>query len=475
VSAERSLPAKIMVYAVAAILALAVGAGVGTTNGLMIQGDREAQARTQDFDYIVPIRPWHLSNAELAKAMDGAKTAGVNTIALEVTWAHVDLGDSTGKPRTYDWYQIDRVLNAAESRDLKVTFVITQTPDWVHPHLERTISEPWKRIWYPPRGSNELKHWSNFIRDLVSHCKGRVSQYQIWNEPNDSFFWRPDPRPAEYVALARTAYLSAKGVDPQATIVLAGLSRNDLGYLAQYYHVLRSSYPNAAEHDYFFDVLGVHPYSDDRSPDAYHQDAIYQGEYGEVDGNFLGFRRMKALMNNNADSGKNLLLSEYGFSTEDTWMKAVRDSRRALYLKRAYELARSFPYVQGLSWYAYHPTRGDPMEWAIVDGNFNPTLTYRALRQVTGFESSSARVAISIPEDVSGTVSITPELHDLKLSDISYWELYVDGALVGQQRTIPISWDTSRTKDGSHRVMVAAYTKEGSVWHSNIAGTSVGS
>src|SRR5215210_1927680 len=38
----------------------------------------------------------------------------------------------------------------------------------------------------------------------------------------------------------------------------------------------------------------------------------------------------------------------------------------------------------------------------------------------------------------------------------------MDGALVGQQRTTPISWDTSRTKDGSQRVMVAAYTKEGS-------------
>ncbi len=156
-------------------------------------------------------------------------------------------------------------------------------------------------------------------------------------------------------------------------------------------------------------------------------------------------------------------------------MKAIPDSRRALYLKRAYELARSFPYVQGLSWYAYHPTIGDPMEWAMVDENFDPTLTYRALRQVAGTESSSARVAISIPKDVSGVVSITPELTGFKHSDISRWELYVDGTLVGQQSTVPISWDTSRTQDGTRRVMVAAYTKEGSVWHSNIAGTSVGS
>ena len=438
--------------------------GIGT-----LVGAQEAQ----DFDYIVRIRPWHLSDAELAKAMDGAKAAGVNTIDLEVTWAYVDLGDSTGEPRTYDWHQVDRVLNAAESRDMRVTFLITQTPDWVHPSLEQKISAPWERICYPPRGSTQLKHWSNFIRDLVGRYKGRVEQYQIWNEPNHPFFWRPAPKPAEYAALLRKAYLSAKRVYPRATIVSAGLSRNDLGYLNRYYRVVRSSYPNAADHDYYFDVLGVHPYSDNRSPDVYRQDAIYQGTFGEVDGNFLGFRRMKALMNDKGDSGKNLLISEYGFSTEDTWMKAVPDSRRALYLKRTYELARSFPYVQGLSWYAYHPSIGDPAEWTMVDENLDPTLTYRALKQVTGTESSRARVAISIPEDVSGTVSITPELSNLKRSDISRWELYVDGALVGQQSIVPISWDTSRTKDGTRRVMVAAYTTEGSVWHSNIARVSV--
>jgi hypothetical protein len=144
---------------------------------------------TQDFDYIVRIRPWHLSDAELTKAMDKAKAAGVNTIDPEVAWAYVDSGDSTGDPRTYDWwYQVDRVLNAAESRDMRATFLITQTPDWVHPSLEQTISARWKRICYPPRGPTELKHWSNFIRDLVGRYKGRVNHYQIWNEPNLSFF-----------------------------------------------------------------------------------------------------------------------------------------------------------------------------------------------------------------------------------------------------------------------------------------------
>lgn len=440
--------------------------GLGTFAGV-----KDAQAR--DFDYIVRIRPWHLSDAELAKAMDGAKAAGVNTIDLEVTWAYVDLGDSTGKRRTYDWYQVDRVLNAAESRDMKVTFVITQTPDWVHPNLEQKISEPWKRICYPPRGSTQLRHWSNFIRDLVGRYKGRVNQYQIWNEPNHSFFWRPNPNPTEYAALLREAYLSAKSVNPQAAIVYAGLSTNDLGYLGRYYRVARSNYPNAAYHDYFFDVLGVHPYSGDRSPDVYRRDATYQGTFGEVDANFLGFRRMRVLMNNQGDSGKNLLLSEYGFSTKDTWMQAVPDSRRALYLKRAYELARSFPYVQGLSWYAYHPTIGDPAEWSMVDENLDPNLTYRALRQITGTEPSSAAVTISIPTDVSGTVSITPKLSGLNGSDVSHWELYVDGALVGKQSTTPISWDTSHTEGGTRRVMVAAYTKEGSVWRSNIARPSV--
>ena len=422
-----------------------------------------------DFEYSTRIRPDVLDDAELAKALDTAKAAGVTTLDYELGWEETDLGDSGGEKRTYDWSELDRLLEGAEARDMQISLLLTQTPDWVHPDLTQTESRGYVRELTAPKGDAELQHWSNFVHDVVERYKGKVTHYEIWNEPNLSFFWRPEPDPAEYAALLRAAYLSAKETDPEATIVFGGLSTNDLGYLNEYYEITKRSYPDAASSAYFFDVLGVHPYSADRSPDRYTKSAIHQGRFGGVDRNFLGFRRMKELMDNQEGSSKDLFLSEYGFSTTQTWMKAVPDFRRALYLKRAYDLARETPYVNGLSWYAYHPNNNDTPEWAMVDENLEPALTYKAYRQTTGAEASGVEIAISHQNTVSGTYTIEPQLTNLSGSDVRRWELYADGSWHVIQSSTPIEWDTGRTWDGRHKVMLAAYTEDGSVWPSNIA------
>jgi hypothetical protein len=455
------------------ILALLV---IGTLTYTLSTSSQVAPTERQDFSYVARIRPWDLSDAELAKVLDTAQSAGVNMIDFEANWALLDQGDRGGSKRTYDWHHADRLISAAEARGMRVTLLLTQTPDWVHSQLQETVGDKNDRVWTAPKGEDELQHWSNFVSDVVGRYGGQVDHLEIWNEPNGNF-WSPVPDVEDYAALLHSAYLSAKQADPNAKIVFGGLAYNDLGYLNEYYRVVKASYPDAAGYNYFFDVLGVHPYSVDRSPDEYTQDAIWEGKYGEVDGNFMGFVRMKDLMEDQGDTGKNLFLSEYGFSTLGG---AVPDSRRALYLKRAYEQARDASYVEGLSWYAFHPNPtdapnpADPPEWAIVDEDFNPSLTFRALKQVTGAEASTAKLTINLPQEVSGTgYTIEPQPTDLHNSDVSRWELYVDGILVGEQSAAPISWDTRGTEVGQHEVMLVAYTDDGSVWHSNIAETKV--
>jgi hypothetical protein len=443
---------------------------VGASGPALRAAPQHSQAQRQDFGYATRIYPSYLNDTELARVLDLASSAGINTIDFEASWARLDQGDSGGRKRTYDWQQADRLVSAAEERGMKVTFLLTGTPDWVHPHLRETVPNRADRIWYPPKGDKELQHWSDFVSDVVGRYGGRVSEFQVWNEPNLIDFWKPAPEVDEYAPLLRAAYLSAKDTNPHAKIVFGGLSKNDLGYLSEYYRVVKASYPDAASDSYFFDVLGVHPYSADYSPDRYTQDAIHQGKYGEVDGNYLGFFRMKELMEDQGDLGKDLFLSEYGFSTTDTWMNAVPDARRALYLKRAYESAREVPYVEGLSWYAFH----HHPEWAIVDENLEPSLTFRAYKQVTGAEASIGKLRISLPEFIYGaTYPIEPQLTNIRGSDVSHWELYIDGTLVEEQSTAPIIWHIQDAEVGAHTVMLAVYTPDGSVWHSNIAQTEV--
>jgi hypothetical protein len=460
---------KLLVLAVAVALAAALLAA-------MTQLDQRYSATR--FEYGLSVNSAELNEAELDRTLDMAKAAGVDTISAGAVWWHLSTGEGT-----YDWGYLDHLVSAAEKRGMKVSLQLHGTPDWVHPSLKRSVSNFEERIWHPPRGSIELDHWSNFVNDVVSRYKGRVVRYEMWNEPNLPEFWKPSPNPSEYTVLLRAGYLSAKSADPDATVVFGGLSRNDVGYLNTYYSEAKR-YSDAASENYFFDVLDVHPYSsipasgsgleEPISPDRETCRAVFKGDYGEIDQTFLGIEKTKSVMDKQeGDTGKNIYLGEYGFSTTDTWMKAVPEYRRALYLKRAYAQAQGLPYLTGMNWFAYVPTSSSGSEWAIVDADLNETMTFRALRQLNGAEQGGASVTLSAPStaSISGTYSISPSTTNL--GPTSNWELYVDGELQGVYGQVPIDWDTTSVPDGTYTVIVAAYTQEGSVWPSNAISLTI--
>ena len=429
------------------------------------------------FEYALPVMAAELNDAELDQTQYKAKAAGVNSVSTGAVWWYLNEGRS---PRSYDWSALDRLVSGAEKRGMKVDFQLSGTPDWVHPNLESTVPKFFDRIWYPPRGTTQVGHWSDFVRDVVSRYKGRVARYEMWNEPNISAFWKPSPKPAEYAALLRAGYLSAKRAYPDASVVFGGLSRNDVGYLKAYYSEVEK-YSNAASKNYFFDVMNVHPYSSINSttpekplsPDRKTSSAVFNGRYGTVNQNFSGIEKIKSTMDRQGDSRKSIFIGEYGFSTSDTWMEAVPDWRRALYLKRAYAQARALPYVEGMSWYSYRPNSANAPEWSIVDANLNESMTYRALKQVTGAEPGGATVTLSTPStgSISGTYPISPDVSNLGAT--SSWELYVDGVPQGLYGRVPIDWDTTKVADDTHTLMLAAYTQEGSVWPSNTISVKV--
>jgi hypothetical protein len=429
----------------------------------------EAQAQeARPFMYTVRVHSEQLDDAELDKALDMARAAGADTIDCEVIWAALDQGDWGGQRRTYDWRYVDRLARGAEARGLQVRFTLTTTPDWVHPDLLKTFPSKEDRKWHPPTGETQLRYFGNFVGDVAERYKGRIHQYEIWNEPNSAYFWRPSPNPTEYAALLRKGYLSIKAVDPDAEVAFGGLALNNPGYLQEYYRAVETGYPDAEKNKYFFDVLGVHPYvypfSASRSPDYYTQDVIgpVDDEHhfiGEVDGNFLGFRSMKSLMDREGDVGKKLFLSEFGYPTMPG---GLTDRRRAFFLKRAFELARKFDYVEGMSWYAYHASVADSPEWTLLNENLKPSLTFRALGQVTGAKTSNVRLGVQVSRIDSGDYSIRPRLTNLSTSDVRRWELYADGTLVKDQTSLPIVWKP----EPGQRLMLVAYTADGSVWHS---------
>jgi hypothetical protein len=88
-----------------------------------------------------------------------------------------------------------------------------------------------------------------------------IEVWQIWNEPNLSSFWGPTVDPLAYGALVEAAAPAIRAVDPDAQILLAGLTgtktngkrMSSARFLTQLYTV-----PGIQD---AFDGIAVHPYN----------------------------------------------------------------------------------------------------------------------------------------------------------------------------------------------------------------------
>ena len=162
-----------------------------------------------------------------------------------------------------DWntlHVLEEWLTEAKEQDRAVVGLLKNTPAWA------TDGDPFSGV---PRGlylpiEDPDNLWANYVRRIVQYYGPRgVHNWIVWNEPEIDagvYGHEFDGTVEEYARLLQVAYLVAKEHDPQAMIHLAGYSYwHDPDYLRQFFKVITAD-PEAAENEYYFDVLTLHIY-----------------------------------------------------------------------------------------------------------------------------------------------------------------------------------------------------------------------
>jgi polysaccharide biosynthesis protein PslG len=189
----------------------------------------------------------------LAPAMNRMVSTGVQSIRVVFNWAAAQPlpNGPIGFTAT------DQVVALAAARHLTVLPVVIYAPTWdsaSHPagdlapplddgpyadYLTALVQR------YGPRGS--------FWTANPQLPKDPIRMWQIWNEPNFTYYWSQTPFASSYVALVQAAHAAVKAADPGAKVVLAGFPDTAWDYLKQIYAV-----PGARS---AFDVVAAHPYT----------------------------------------------------------------------------------------------------------------------------------------------------------------------------------------------------------------------
>jgi hypothetical protein len=183
---------------------------------------------------------------------------------LGVGWERILFYWNEIQPTDSDYWNTLHVLEEwlveAEMHDRRVVGLLKNTPAWA------TDGDPFsgvpRGLYLPPEDPENL--WANYIRLVVQYYAPRgVHNWIIWNEPEiekDVYGHEFAGSVEDYVRLLQVAYLVAKENDPEAVIHLAGYSYwHDPDYLEELFAVLTAE-PQAADHNYYFDVLTLHIY-----------------------------------------------------------------------------------------------------------------------------------------------------------------------------------------------------------------------
>jgi hypothetical protein len=196
--------------------------------------------------------------------IQGMAAARVRTNRFVLKWGWVQPNQGS-----FNWGPADRFIGRLAFRGIRAVPAVWGNPDWVAgsgstPPIGGTVAEQaWRDFLkalvarYGPAGS----YWATGYRQKygAGATPLPIQSWQIWNEPNLTKYFAPEPSPGKYARLLQISHNAIKSRDPKARIVLAGMP--GYGDLTAW-SFLNSLYSVAGIKSYF-DAAALHPYAPD--------------------------------------------------------------------------------------------------------------------------------------------------------------------------------------------------------------------
>ncbi len=239
------------------------------------------------------------------------KATGAEYGREEFNWEKIN-----PKKGSYRWADPDHAISIYKANNIKVLGLIAYSAPWASTNPGAGSDAQF----YKPN----MDEWRNYVGQLVRRYGYYVKDWEIWNEPNYSGFWR-DAGIGEYRELLVAAYDTIKSIDPGAKVITGGLTYADEGWISE----LMDN--GGWEHS---DAIGVHYYAD-TGPD-FNSENNLRRRLVDLENRVLGPR-----------GGKEIWVTEMG------WESAfVGDANQGWLLSRGLAMAKSVGMMQKVFTYS---------------------------------------------------------------------------------------------------------------------------
>lgn len=239
--------------------------------------------------------------------LDLIAAAGFKFIRMDFGWAGIER-----RKGEYSWSAYDELTANLEKRGLRALYIL----DYSNPLYEETVAsrnpitgQDHKDV-ASPQHPESVAAFARWAAAAAQHFRGRHIIWEIWNEPNISF-WKPKPDVQQYNALALATCQAVRRADPEATIVGPASS----GFPWEF---LEGSLKSGVLE--YLDAVSVHPYRNySKSPETAAED----------------YQRLRALLERHAPTPEKkrlpILSGEWGYATH---VKGISLETQAAFLVR---------------------------------------------------------------------------------------------------------------------------------------------
>jgi outer membrane protein assembly factor BamB len=347
-----------------------------------------------------------LFGADQRRVLALAQQAGFGWLRQQIHWRDIET-----RPGGYDWGALDLAVETARGQGVRLLLSVVRSPRWTTASGAGGLPDDPAAI-------------GSFMRALSARYAGRVSAYEIWNEPNlAAENGGRAATPAQYLATLQAAYAAVKQADPCAIVLAAPLAStatddpavaaDDLRFYRALYKLDGGAFLHAA------DAIALHPGGGDHPTDAHWpDDTPAQSRFY-----FRHIEEIRALMEQAGDR-RQAWITEVGWAVQRVpgGPPLVSAEQQADNLVGALRFTRAaYPWVAAifvwnLNFAVLGPAGDEKSAFGILNADWSPRPAYLALQafleaQATIERKSIPRFSDGAPYQQSWQIAAAGKIH----------------------------------------------------------------
>ncbi len=179
------------------------------------------------------------------KAYDKVAATGVKWIRLQSGWAR------TEKQRgVYDFRWLDGIVDNLIGRGLTPWLCLC----YGNGLYDEEAAKVFGAVGCPPvRTAEQKKAWHNYVKATAEHYRGRITHYEVWNEPDDgTWMWRPAQNGIEVGEFTIATAKAVREADPDAKLIGGAVTAPEIAFLNEAFQTGMGDY---------IDYISFHEYT----------------------------------------------------------------------------------------------------------------------------------------------------------------------------------------------------------------------